>query len=89
MIFDHFILSLLLSECSLYVLDPHFYCLIIKAICFRVLVIFEPLNVEIDAVLWLDVFDVPSAQINAWLFINNLSLFKGYSALILFDVDIG
>lgn len=87
-VFNHLILGLLLSNSSLNVRYPHLKHLIVESLSFRILVIFEPLNVQIYTVLRLNELDIPSAQINVCLFVNDFCFFQQNLAVLLLDVYI-
>lgn len=88
MVFNHLILGLLLSDSSFNIRYSHLKYLVVKSFSFRILVIFEPLNVQIYTVLRLNELDIPSAQINICLFVDDFCLFQQNLAVLLLDVHI-
>lgn len=88
MVFNHLVLGLLLPQRPLYIGYPHLNGLFVEPVCFGVLVIFESLDVEVDRVLGLNVFDVPSTEIDTGLFVNDCSLFQSYFALALLNINV-
>lgn len=89
MVFDHLVLGHLLPQCPLQVGYSHFDGLLAETVCLGILVVFEALDVQVHAVLGLDVFDVAPVQVHAGLLVDYFCLLKRYLALALLDINVG
>ena len=62
--------------------------MIVKSLGFRILVIFEPLNVQINTVLRLNELDIPPAEVNICLLVYNFCLLQQNLAILFFNINI-
>lgn len=88
-VLDHLILCLLLPDCPFEIGDPEVKGLVVEPLCLCALILFEALDIEVDAVLRVDVFDVPAVEIGRCLLLDDVCLFEDYLALLLLDLHVG
>lgn len=88
-VLDHLILSMLLPDCSFEIGDPEIEGLVGESLRLCVLILFESLDIEVDAVLGVDVFDIPAVEIRSCLFLDDVCLLEDYLALLLLDLNVG
>lgn len=74
-VLDHLILRLLLPDCPFEIVDPEIEGLIGESLRLCVLILLEAFNIEVDAVLGVDVFDIPAVEISSRLFLDDVCLF--------------
>lgn len=85
----HLVLRLLLPDSPLQIVDPQLNCLLAEPIRFGVFIIFESFDIDVDAVLGLDVFHVSAVKINAGLLFNDFSLLESYLAMVFLNLHVG
>lgn len=60
-----------------------------EPIRFGVFVVFESFDIDVDAVLGLNVFHVSAVEINAGLLFNDFSLLESYLAMVFLNLHVG
>ena len=86
---DHLVLRLLLPHCPLQVGDAEVQGLVGISLRLRVFVLLEAFDVEVDAVLRVDVFDVPAVEVGSRLLLDDICLLEDDLALLLLDLHVG
>lgn len=74
MVLDHLVLRLLLPHSPFQVGDPEVKGLVGESLSLSVLILFESFDIKVDAVLGVDVFDVPAVEISSCLFLDDVCL---------------
>ena len=64
-IFNYLIFGLLLPHSSFQIGNSDLHSLLAESVSFRILVAFESFNINVDAGLGLDVFDVSAGEVDA------------------------
>lgn len=84
----HLVLGLLSSQCFLNVGYSDFESLVDYSRSFCILVVFQPFDVLVDNILWLDVLNVSASEIDISLFVDNLWFLDSDPSFILLSLNV-